>query len=369
MKKSLIALAVIAASGAAFAQSSVTMYGLIDANVLSTRSEGTIAFDAAGVPVVGKTTQSGVNLGNGKNGGINSSRFGLKGAEDLGGGLKAIFTLESGFDPSTGANTTAGSVFGRQTYVGFSGGFGEVRLGKTWTPFDDVQGNGAAAFNANAFAPANDVWASNSYQANPANAIYYMTPNMGGFTAAALYSFGENKTATVSAGHVASMNAMYAGGPVMVALSYQVEKAAGANESAKFLQLNASYDLGMVKLLGAAGSVKNGGASLLYSGSTNPAIMNLANAYPVDKTQEYQLGVEVPLSSAFVISGGVSFSKDKIDGVEDIKRKGFGLAASYALSKRTTLYAGFQMAKQNEIEDFIPAEKRRTAGLGIRHTF
>jgi len=352
MKKSLIALAVIAASGAASAQSSVTLYGLVDAYVGSVKVNG--------------LTTTGINVpAAAGGGGLNTSRFGVKGSEDLGGGLKVNFLLEAGFDPSTGVSNsytnpytgaTSTALFGRQSWVGLSGGFGEVKLGKMWTPFDDVKGSGAAAFDANIFAPATFVWASNSYSDRPGNSIYYATPSFGGITAAALYSFGENKTSTTGAGHIASVNVAYAGGPVAAALSYQTEKANGAvANTTKFAQLNASYDFGVVKLLGAVGHVKDG--------------FNPLTGISVSKSQEYQLGLDFPVSSTFTVSGGYAWSKDtQLAGGPDIKRKGFGIAGLYALSKRTNLYAGVNDAKQDEYTG-VAEEKRRVFAVGVRHTF
>ena len=356
MKKSFIALTVLAASGVASAQSTVTLYGLVDAYVGSQKIDG--------------LTQSGVNLASpagGSGGGLNTSRFGLKGSEDLGGGLKANFVLEAGFDPSTGvANNytshytgkTDNAIFGRQSWVGLSGGFGEVRLGKMWTPYDEVKGSGAAAFDANIFAPAGNVWASNGYNDRPGNSVYYATPSFGGVTAAAMYSLGENKTATpagtVSAGKIGAVNIAYAGGPVGAALSYQTEKATGSTIATKFTQVNASYDFGVVKLLGALGRVKDG---------LNP--YGLA----VSKSTEYQIGLDVPVSSAVTLSGGYAHSKDtQYAGGSDITRKGYGLAGLYALSKRTNLYAGVQDSKQNAYA-LTGENKIRIYALGVRHTF
>lgn len=347
MKKSLIALAVLAASGVASAQSTVTLYGLVDAYIGSSR----VKVSAPGTPTT-STRNSVIDSG-----GFNTSRFGLKGSEDLGGGLKANFVLESGFDASTGAannytNPFTGAVststFGRQSWVGLSGGFGEVKLGKMWTPYDEVKGSGAAAFDANIFAPATNVWSSNSYQDRPGNAIYYSTPNFSGFSAAAMYSLGENKTATQSAGHIGSANVQYAGGPLAVALAYQEEKQGGvlaANGSTKFTQLNGSYDFGVAKLLAAAGHVKDGG----------------------DKAKEFQIGVDVPLGSALTVSGGVARSKITSPGAGDVKSTGFGLAAKYDLSKRTFLYTGLQLSK-NEVVGAGDI-KTDTFAVGVQHKF
>lgn len=353
MKKSLVALAVLAVSGVASAQSTVTIYGLVDAWV------GTVKDN--------NLSRSGVNVPHpfsGSGGGLQTSRFGLKGSEDLGGGLKANFLLEAGFDPSTGVangytnpygapGNSSTAVFGRQAWMGVSGGFGELKLGKMWTPYDMVKGSGAAGFDSLLFAPSTSVWASNSYQDRPGNSIYYETPNFGGFSAAGMYSFGENKTTAVSAGKIASMNVAYANGPIGASLAYQTEKTTGNSTAIKYTQLNGSYDFGVVKLLGAYGNVKNG---------TTP-ITGVA----ADKTKEYQIGLDFPVSSALTLSGGYARSKSTLPaGAADLKRTGYGVAALYALSKRSNLYAGIQTGKET---GGATERKTSTYGAGIRHTF
>jgi predicted porin len=352
MKKSLVALAVLAVSGVASAQSTVTIYGLVDAWI------GTVKDN--------NISQSGVNVPHpfsGSGGGLQTSRFGLKGSEDLGGGLKANFLLEAGFDPSTGAannytnpytGAVSTAVFGRQAWVGLSGGFGELKFGKMWTPYDMVKGSGAAGFDSLLFAPSTSVWASNSYSDRPGNSIYYETPNFSGFSAAGMYSFGENKTAAVGAGKIISFNVAYANGPIGASLAYQSEKATAAATAVKYTQLNGSYDFGVVKLLGAYGNVKNGATP----------ITGLAT----DKTKEYQIGLDFPVSSAFTLSGGYARSKStRLAGAPDLKRTGYGVAGLYALSKRSNLYAGVQTGK--ETNPGVADRKTTTYGVGIRHTF
>ena len=358
MKKSLIALAVLAASGVASAQSTVTLYGLVDAYIGSVK-------DRVSVPGVATTSTRNAAI---NSGGFNTSRFGLRGSEDLGGGVKANFVLEGGFDVSTGAannyvspysfvaptltnpdgRVESPSTFGRQSWVGVSGGFGEVRLGKMWTPYDEVKGLGAGAFDANIFAPAN-VWLSNAYQDRPGNAIYYATPDFSGFSAAAMYSLGENKTATQDAGRIASVNVKYVAGPLGVALSHQQEKQGGATaqkpDTTKFSQLNGFYDLGVVKVLAAYGNVKLAG----------------------DKANEFQIGVDVPLGAALTLSGGVARSKTEFVGGGEFKGTGFGLAAKYELSKRTFLYTGLQLSKGDAGGGF--ETKKDTYAVGVQHKF
>ncbi len=343
MKKSLIALAVFAVSGMASAQSTVTIYGLLDANINSTKSNG--------------VRQTKIDSG-----GLQTSRFGLRGSEDLGGGLKANFKLESGFNLDTGVVPNNGptnqSLFSRQSWVGVSGNFGEVQLGKMWTPYDDLTGIGSSVFYANILSPTLTVLSSAAnYNDRPGNSIYYATPNFGGFSGAVMYSLGENKTPATKAGNVSSFRVGYEGGPLVVGLGYQTEKANGAAKTAKFTQINASYDLGVAKLLGVYGNVKD----FTSGGVLTP------------KTTEYQLGVDVPVG-AFTLSGGYARSKDTglavlpLGGSSEVKRKGFGLGALYALSKRTNLYAGINSTKttgQNAAGD----NKVEVYALGVRHTF
>jgi predicted porin len=322
MKKNLIAiLATVAASGGAFAQSSVTLYGIADVWVGSVK--------AAGVRNI--VVESG---------GISGSRFGFKGSEDLGGGLKANFLLEQGFAIDTGAGTT-GQAFSRQSYVGLSGGFGEAKLGKMWTAYDDISGSTNAAFDS-ALSPQNGVWLSTGYQANPGNSIYYGSPNFGGISGALSYSLGENKTAAVSAGSIVSAHLKYEGGPLYAGVAYQAEKANGGATANKFTRLNGSYDLGVVKVLAGFGRFQAGAA----------------------KTDDWQVGADVPIGSALTISGGYARSKDNTasGGAE---RSGVGLAAMYAMSKRTSLYGGIHThsTKNTDVNDVD------IFAVGVKHTF
>jgi len=308
MKKTLIALAAVAATGAAMAQSSVTLYGIVDVNLQSSKTTG------------------GVRQNTMADGGVSGSRFGLKGAEDLGGGLKAIFVLENGFTVDTG----------------------EVRLGNTTTAYDDISIAANPLWDS-ILSPANTVWANN-YVSRPGNTIYYASPSFAGVTGAASYSLGENKTATTPAKGVTSVNVQYAGGPVAVSLGYQESQmatlAAVSSAAHKDTLLNASYDLGVVKLLGS---------------------YNRHEATDKTKSDQYQFGVDVPVSPALVLSTGYAYSKAKLNGVSGSKDQGFGLGAKYSLSKRTFVYTGI-----NHTEDKTAAgvtTKTDLYAVGIQHAF
>lgn len=330
MKKNLIALAVLAASGVASAQSTVTVYGIADLWVGSMKNSTT-----------GFVRQTKIDSG-----GVSSSRFGFKGSEDLGAGLKANFVLEQGFNIDNGSDAVAGGqAFSRQSYVGLSGNFGEVRLGKTYTPFDDISGATTPGFDS-ALSPTQNVWASTGYNANPANTMYYASPSFSGFSGAVSYSLGEDKNTILGgnkAGRIASFNVKYEGGPVYAGLAYQTEKTAGAANAVKFTRVNGSYDLGMVKLLAGYGRVATGSA----------------------RTTDWQIGADFPVTSALTLSGGYAHSKD--NDALNTKRSGLGLAASYSLSKRTSVYGGIQAAKTQQ--NFAADVKSDLYAVGIRHTF
>ncbi len=320
MKIGLIALAVLAASGASFAQSGVTVYGVVDVYL------GRIK---------GATTQTAVDAG-----GISSNRFGFKGSEDLGGGLKANFVLEQGFSVDTGAAKTAGEMFARQSYFGFSGGFGELKIGKMYSAYDDINGAGNAVFDS-ALTPQNNVWKSVGYQSNPYNGAYYATPSFSGFSGAYSRNAGEGKVGVVQSAHI-----KYEAGPLFAGVAYQSEDAFGTTTAAQnFTRVNASYDFGVAKVLVGLGRVQA----------------------PVGaRTNEWGVGMDYLLSSALTVSGGYARSHDNAAVVGGGVRKGYGLAASYSLSNRTSVYSGYQ--SNTTTTAGVDADASLLA-VGVRHAF
>ncbi|TCK94652.1 porin [Paraburkholderia sp. BL9I2N2] len=186
----------------AHAQSNVMLYGIIDEGLTMITNNG------------GKhqyLLNSGV---------LQSSRWGLRGAEDLGAGLKAIFRIESGFDASTGKLAQGGLGFGRQAYVGMQSNYGTVTLGRQYDSVVDFVGP----------LEAGDQWASsmgahpgdidnfnNSYRTN--NAIKYASPNYGGFTFGGVYSLG-GVAGDYSRNQVWSVGGQYANGPLLLSAAY-----------------------------------------------------------------------------------------------------------------------------------------------------
>lgn len=348
MKKSLIALAVLGTCGAAMAQSSVTLYGMADAWVGRTKNE---------VVGVGSTSNSVL-----ESGGFNTSRLGFKGSEDLGGGLRANFNLEAALAIDNG--TAGGLRFDRQSWVGLSGGFGEVQLGKPWSPYDDTRAAANDTFNAN-FASSWTTWVG--YEDNPNNTIRYNTPNFGGFSAAIAYSLGEDRATSPndSASNVVSASLNYANGPLVVGFAHQSQKVEGANGIDNFgvltdlavtgkttyNLLNGSYDFGVVKLVGGVNQVK-----------ASP------DGFGDVKANEWNIGVDVPVGGNFAVGVGFARSKVEAGGVDQEKTTGFSLGAKYNLSKRTFTYAAFNRTKTEGIA-FAGEEKNTLFGVGIQHNF
>ncbi|WP_029526005.1 porin [Polaromonas glacialis] len=343
MKKSLIALAVLAASGAAMAQSSVTLYGIADAWVGSTETQ---------VNGVGQR-QTAVNTS-----GVNGSRWGLKGSEDLGGGMSAIFQLESGFSLDTGASAQNGTLFSRQAFVGLQSGFGTVSLGRQYSAYDNLQGATNHNYDAFTFSARGAVSANGikDYTNRIDNSIAYTSPSFGGFSGAVVYGFGENKNATAGTPPVvvnsdatdsASVHIKYANGPILVGYAYQQDKLAGvgaAQDKNKYNLVGGSYDFGVAKLTASYNTVKNNTL----------------------KDKEGQIGVSVPFGAAAISAG---YARSKTEGITGERTgKGYSILGTYALSKRTGLYAGAQNTKAHILNAAAETEIT-TYGLGVRHSF
>lgn len=363
MKKSLIALAVLAASGASFAQSSVTLYGLADVWFGSSKLEANGSSD----------TTTAVDSG-----GLNTSRWGVKGSEDLGGGLKANFQLEQGFDISTGAAQDGTKAFNRQAWVGLSGGFGEVQLGKVWTSYDDIRSGANDTYGAN-IASSFSTWLGYSDRTN--NGIKYTSPSFGGFSGSLTYALGEDKTATVDASSVTSLGVQYSAGPVFVGYAHQEQKQSGVNgvfsalpgfvtaavgtqlTNALFGSLaiqgkttydliDGSYDFGVAKVVGGYNHVKQ-----TVVGMTGDAT-----------AKEFNLGVEVPVSQSLNVGLGYARSDVESGGQDAFNTKGFSAAAIYSLSKRTSVYAAMTDTKL-EVSGASDYLKAQLFAVGVNHKF
>ena len=306
MKKSLIALAVLAASGAAMAQSSVTMYGVAD---LSLAKSNGVSAQMSGNGVM--------NNGN--------SRLGVRGVEDLGGGLKASFNFEQGINAESG-NTDA-STFQRAAYMALSGGFGKFQMGRSLNP----SFRGVAAWELTGTANYSAVGNQFGFAGGPSrnNSMFmYTTPNMGGFSGTLGYVAKPDNGGNAKV----DANLVYANGPVAVALSYFK-----VNTQPKGLALGGSYDFGMFKL--AASLQDAPGAS-----------------------KGFTIGGTVPV-------GPVALTLDIArENGTGMKNTDFLVEAKYALSKRTFAYAAYY--KDGEAPGGVyKTGAKNHLGLGVRHNF
>ncbi len=338
MQKKIIALAVAGLmSGAAFAQSNVTISGLVDMGY-SHRSDN---------------INSAVNSRNGIDSGMQSgSRLQFAGVEDLGGGLKAGFVLEQGLLVDTGQSRTDG-VWSRQAFMYMSGNFGTVAAGRQYTP----QFNLLAAvdpFGYGTVGEINNVYAST---ARLDNLAAYVSPSFGGLNVVVGYTpqAGGNEVAK-DAGNtrVYAIAPTYKNGPIMAGLNYHNIKTDTANFSTKVWDLAGSYDLGMAKLAAAYGRDSD---------------INAAG----NKRTKYMLGATFPFGANAVMA---SYNHAKQDTAGDPSARQWALGYQYNMSKRTNLYAVYaDISNKNGYTASVGDSSNGGAGyqtglnLGVRHKF
>ena len=344
MKKSLIALAALAATSA-FAQSSVTLYGVFDTGYQSSK---------ATFPGLTLKQQAGVQ------GGMSGNRIGFKGTEDLGGSLKANFVVELGLDP-----TEANSAFGdnnRQSYVGVEGAFGTFNMGRQYSLHFNNQGAGDLLGNLNGLT---GYLGSLDSLIRVSNSFIYTSPNFSGFTVAAEKALGEtvqnSTTNNAKANETSGVRLSYANGPLAAGYAYEETKN-GSFASPTFLgaavlggavafdkreanNISASYDFGMAKVgwVNNSTKFKDDGETIKWTNNT--------------------LSLSVPVGAVTLLAG-VSNGKFKADG-DSLKVSGYQVGASYALSKRTNAYI---FNGQTKYKDEVNAKLTQT-NIGVRHSF
>lgn len=328
MKTNHIALAcaAMAASSGALAQTppGVTLYGRVDMAVAyQTRLFST---PTSGVVVGGHRWYA-------DSGGSNGSRWGLRGNEDLGGGLKALFVMESGLQADTGVIGQGGRVFGRQVYVGLDGGFGRVTVGRQYTPWFDVLST-SDPFGNNLVGNSGNVEHAN---ARADNAIVYGTPNFGGFTAQGMVALGE-RNGSDKAGMQMDLALKYQRGPLWVGFAHarqnsadEVPAASGnfqANTTASFSILGASYDFGVVKVFGNVATMKD----------MNPTVQPAPSVVAGAKGSSWLVGASAPVLGGSLMASVVSLDDKRVQN-RDARMVATGY--TYPLSKRTMLYTAF----------------------------
>ncbi|NQE51455.1 porin [Herbaspirillum rubrisubalbicans] len=400
MKKSLLALAVLGAfAGAAQAQSSVTIYGIVDTGITYTSKAQT-----TNVP-----GQTGINTGSKfavNSGVIQGSRIGFKGVEDLGGGLSAVFNLETGFNNDNGAlngqDGTAGTtnLFRRKSVVGLSGGFGSVLVGRQ-TDFADTI---SAYTSVNDFGGLTGNVGHNLDRLEGTrtnNSISYTTANLGGFTGNLIYGFGETAGKT-SAGQAFGIGGKYDNGPLGLGLNYYQSKqgptpadtslisgaaplstvAGAANagvSAAKVLNVVASYQFGPARVYGNYSRVKQDLNTAANTGLTATGVTRVTAATLglSKKADIYELGTAYSLSPSLKLLAAIDYTRADFDGLSGKgKLTQYNLGADYWLSKRTDLYAFVTNLRAKDMKnpgvfgDSTGNDASQTAvTVGVRHKF
>ncbi|MDE1180103.1 porin [Paraburkholderia sp.] len=331
---STLSLALLGAAGAAHAQNSVTLYGLIDDSIQYTHN----------------ATTAGANQFAMASGNLSGSRWGLKGTEDLGGGLKTIFQLENGFDPNSGKLGQGSRMFGRQAYVGLTGdSWGTATIGRQYDPLVDlVQGITADNYFGSTFATVGDVDNyDNSSRTN--NAIKYVSPVFAGLQVEGMYALGGVAGQT-GAGQTWSAAAAYNNGPLSLAAGYFVAQNPrpttglrttwggtsdgtfdGSNVNSGYITAK-SINIARVAAQYVAGPFTMG---LGYSNAQYKADAQSA----FGSTEKYNTGqgfFNYQATPAMLV--GVGYSYTKSSGDTGATYHQVSLGADYNLSKRTDVY-------------------------------
>jgi predicted porin len=340
MKKSLLALAALTAfTGVASAQSSVTLYGIVDAGVRNTKNGSAGSYNSL------------------VSGGQSTSRLGFRGIEDLGGGMRAGFNLEGQVDTDTGGT---GFNFARRSTVSLIGGFGEVRLGRDFTahysnmaiadPFGQV-GVATSANLRGSYLTQGSI--ASGTRTN--NQVMYFLPAMGGLYGQINLGAGEGTGDKYTGGRLG-----YAAGPLNVGVGYgKTERGVAESETTSF---SASFNMGFATLMGFYDmSEFNNGVAGAGNVSNDVDLISVAMTMPLGKGT---------LKAQYTKSDSSSASYDATM---------FGIGYVYNLSKRTSLYSAYGKVSNDGTAKFT-AGSQGPAGIkggesstgyefGITHTF
>lgn len=361
--KKLVAVSLVLASGAALAQSSVTLYGIADLNIASRKT--------AGGERVLKVDSSG----------IYESRFGFKGSEDLGGGLSAIWQMESTVSIDDGGWGSA-----RNTFVGLKGGFGTVLLGKHDTPMKmlgrKVDNFGDTYADSRNLLGTSADTGSSMFDLRTSNTIAYISPNFSGVTVTAAYVADHEVNGTALATNSCaagldcnerdaySVTADYTNGPLMLGLGYERHNTTAVVGAVT----NTDVDRSMWRLVGGY-SFGNFKLGALYERGSADDVLADADRNAWGLFGNYAMG-NVTLKANYLSVGDYK-------GTDDSGANQYTLGVDYALSKRTTAYALYAKVKNDNNAEFdigraqsIGDTTTTTAGddpsvfgVGIKHVF
>ena len=351
MKKSLLALAVLGAfAGTASAQSSVTIYGVVDMAVAKGNGGSANNPGALGTSKAYSLIQS------------RASRLGFRGNEDLGGGLSAQFHIEHRFNPDTGAASNAAHFWQGRSYVQLSSvAAGRLYMGREYTPtffianrsdpfgWDGVGQMGQGYQYAGFSNPDTIDGTAAEVGVRTSNTVGYETPSLGGFKVNGAVSLSE----ATQKGRDVAVSFVYAAGPIYAALGVErVYK--GAMQKQGLMNAAFHYDLGVVKLMGYYARSKT-------ATPTTPSNVSTIPAFGVgrDTNHAVTLGALVPIGQGVV---KVAYGRTDPRRDNNTRQKG-AVGYDYLLSKRTTVYADASAAKEDQ------RTNNKALALGIRHVF
>jgi len=370
MKKTLLAVALAAGfAGAAQAETSVTLYGLIDAGVGYNQIKGP-----------GGNKQSRIGAVDGVSSG---SRFGLRGVEDLGDGLSAVFQLEGGFSPNNGNSSQGGRLFGRQATVGLqSDSWGRLDFGrqtnlasKYFSAIDPFSLSYDTANMGATFGSANTMRLDNM--------VLYQTPSFSGLKFGIGYSFNADDNNDNSGGNfqtgdnnrVLTTGLQYINGPLTLAASYDRmnpdNSTAGGKNDGHIQQyiVGGAYDFEVVKVSAAFSQTRDGWFVSTNLDTLPTGVQNYGNFRTVDgfRANSYLLGLSVPLGAHKVFASWqrADAKNDRLTG-DDATTNIYSLGYTYDLSKRTNLYA---YASYGDNYAFQEDVRSTAVAVGLRHRF
>ncbi len=340
MKKTLVALAALAAFGSASAQ--VTVYGKVDLGVSS------------------KTTTGGVDQGlEVTSGNYEGSRFGVKADHDLTGGVKAAARYEFRVDATGNSDTIKAN---RVATIGLNGGFGNVTAGLQWTPYDSAWGFDQLEYNG--FSAANAAWYNgvhgdngNTGWGNAKKSISYSTPDMNGFNATVLYANSADKTETADSVPYVGLGANYATGPLSLSVGYEqvastmhLGEGALAGEKTTAMIVGASYNLGAATV--GAGYQQ---ASVDASGTDW-------------KDAGYSLSVSTALNDTTTLALGYASETTSMAGQDQSDSTAFGAHVIYNWTKQAAVYTGFVQSTVTAADTNAEVKSTKVAA-GLRYNF
>ncbi|WP_322051943.1 porin [Paraburkholderia bannensis] len=369
MKKTTLALAATLASlasVAAHAQSSVTLYGALDTSVAFFGNQ-------AGKNGSGNTFQM-------MSGNVSPNLWGLKGTEDLGNGLSAIFKLESGFNIDNGEQKQGGRMFGRTAMVGLSSNTGgTVSLGRQYDPLIDLLQPMTDDVNfGSAFATPGDIDNyDNSYRTN--NSVKYTSPNWAGLQVSAMYAFG-GQAGSIGAGQTWAVAAAYNHGPFGFGAGY-FKANSNSGKAASFDGLDPNTDVNVdssaisggfvsansLQIIRAVGNYNYGPfqVGVSYSNVDYANYVSAAGSNSDTKFNTGQFFLNYQVTPMALLGFGYNYTKGSGNGVNASYNQ-FTLGGDYFLSKRTDIYvlAGYQKASGHTIDADTGALVNATASFG-----